>query len=74
MGNLIVKYSGSSPTDTLVSGKLYLWPPSQNTIFLNSQTNFVFLHSRKRLATVTDNFFVSRWPLRLRKLPLYYMQ
>ena len=32
--------------DTLVSRKLYLWPPSQNAIFLNSITNSVFfLHS-----------------------------
>ena len=33
------KYSGSS--HNLVSGHLYLWPPSQNPFFLNSHTNKV---------------------------------
>ena len=47
-------------TDTLVSGRLYLRPPSQNAFFLNSHTNSVFLHSRKRPASVTDTFFASR--------------
>ena len=40
--------------DTLISGKLYFWPPSQNPIFLdNSNANSVFLHSRKWPAPVT---------------------
>ena len=43
-------------TDTLLSGQFYLWPPSQDPIFLNS----VFLSSRKRPASVTYTFFVSR--------------
>ena len=30
--------------DTLVSRKPYLWPPSQNAIFLNSITNSVFFY------------------------------
>ena len=48
-------------TDTLgVSGKLYLRPPSQNAVFLNSHTSSVFLHSRKRPAPVTNTFFASR--------------
>ena len=42
--------------DTLVSGQLYLRPPSQNPVLLNSHTNFLFLHSRKRPAPVTDTF------------------
>ena len=46
-------------TDTLVSEKLYLWPPSQNAVFLHSHTNYVFLHSRKQPAAVTDTFFAS---------------
>ena len=46
-------------TDTLVSEKLYLWPPSQNAVFLHSHTNYVFLHSRKWPAAVTDTFFAS---------------
>ena len=41
-------------TDTLVTGKLYFRPPSQNTVFLKSHTNSVFLHFRKRPAPVTD--------------------
>ena len=48
------------PTDTLVSGQLYLRPPSQNLVFLTSHTNSVFLHSRKRPAPVTGTFFASR--------------
>ena len=46
-------------TDTLISRKLYLWPPSQNAVFLPSHTNYVFLHSRKRPAAATDTFFAS---------------
>ena len=45
--------------DTLVRRKLYLRPPSQNAVFLNSHTNSVFLHSRKQPAPVTGNFFAS---------------
>ena len=33
--------------DTLVNGKLYLQPPSQNVVFLDSHTNSVFLYSSK---------------------------
>ena len=33
------------PTDTLISGQLYLRPPSQNPVFLNSHTNSVFSDS-----------------------------
>ena len=47
-------------TDTLVSGQLYLRPPSQNPVFLNSETNSVFLHSRMRSAPVTSTVFTSR--------------
>ena len=43
-------------TDTLASGQLYLQPPSQNPVLLNSRTNSVFSHSRKRPAPVTDTF------------------
>lgn len=46
--------------DTLVSGKLFLRPPSQKPDYFNSHTNSVFLHSRKRPASVTDTFFASR--------------
>lgn len=45
--------------DTLVSGKLFLRPPSQKPDYFNSHTNSVFLHSRKRPAPVTDTFFAS---------------
>ena len=48
-------------TDTLISGQLYLRPPSQNPVFLNSHTNSVFSHSCKRPALVMDTFFASRW-------------
>ena len=44
-------------TDAVVSGQLYLRPLSQNPVFLNSQTNSVILHSRKRTAPVLDTFF-----------------
>ena len=40
-----------------LKGQLYLRPPSQNPVFLNSYTNSVFLHSRKRPAPVMDTFF-----------------
>ena len=33
--------------DTLVNGKLYLQPPLQNVVFLDSHTNSVFLYSSK---------------------------
>ena len=36
------------PTDSLVSRQLFLQPPLQNSVFLNSHKNSVFLHSRKR--------------------------
>ena len=47
-------------TDTLVRGQLQSRPPSQNPVFLNSHTNSVFLHSRKRAAPGTGTFFASR--------------
>ena len=47
-------------TDSLVSGKLYLGPPPQNAVFLNSHTNSVFIHLCKLPASVTDTFFASR--------------
>ena len=34
-------------TETLVGGQLYLPPPSQNPVFLNSRKNSILLHSRK---------------------------
>ena len=59
------------PTDTLISGQLYLRPPSQNPVFLNSYTNSVFSHSRKRPALVMDTFLRPDG-VRLRELPLYF--
>ena len=47
-------------TDTPVSGQLYLRTPSQKLVFLNSNTNSVFFHSRKRSAPVTNTFSSSR--------------
>ena len=56
-------YSGSSPNG-------HCRPPSQNSLFLPSHRNSVFLHSRKRPAPVMDTFFASRgFPLT--ELPLY---
>ena len=57
-----VQWKLSLLTDPLVSGYLFLWPPSQNPvfdIFLNSYTNSVFLNFCKRPAPVTDTFFES---------------
>ena len=34
-------------TDTVVSGQLYLRPPSQIPVFLTSHTNSVYIHSRE---------------------------
>lgn len=45
-------------TDTLVSGWLYLLPPSQNPFSLNCHSNSVFLHPCKRLAPVMHVFHV----------------
>ena len=46
--------------DTLKSRQLYLRPPLQNPLFLNSHTNSVFLQSFKQPAPpVTDTFFAS---------------
>ena len=63
-------------TDTLVSGKLFLRPPSQKPDYFNSHTNSVFLHSRKRPAPVTDTFFASGGcPLtRASTVPLYALK
>ena len=47
-------------TDTLVSKQLHLRPPLQNSVFLNSYTNPVFLHSRKRPGPGTNTFSASR--------------
>ena len=58
-------------TDTLISGKLYSWPPSQNAVFLHSHTNYVFLHSCKRPAVVTDTFFASRGCLLMRAFTVH---
>ena len=43
-----------------LKGQLYLRPPSQNPVFLNSYTFSVFFHSHKRPAPVMDTFFSSR--------------
>lgn len=45
-------------TDTLVSGRFYLLPPSQNPFSLNCHSNSVSLHPCKRLAPVTHVFHV----------------
>lgn len=47
-------------TDTLVSKQLHLRPPLQNSVFLNSYTNPVFLHSRKRPGPGTNTFSASQ--------------
>jgi len=47
-------------TDTLVSGQLLLRPPSENPVFLNSHTNSVFLHFRKRQVEVMEILSASR--------------
>ena len=47
-------------TDTLVSKQLHLRPPLQKSVFLNSCTNPVFLHSRKRPGPGTNTFSASR--------------
>ena len=47
-------------TDTLVSGQLYLWPPSQIPVLLNSHTNSIFSHSSRRPTPVSDTSFVPR--------------
>ena len=57
-------------TDTLVGGQLYLPPPSQNPVFLNSHKNSILLHSRKRPAPVRDTFFAT-WGCPLKRLSLY---
>ena len=46
--------------DTVVSGQVYLRSPSEIPVSLNSQTNSVFLHSRKRPAPSYGHFFESR--------------
>ena len=72
MSNLIVKYKGSFPNRHFRKWKALLMATFTKHRF--SQLPNKFLHSRKWLAPVTDNFFVSRWSPRLRMLPLYYMQ
>ena len=59
--------------DTLVCRQLYLRPPSQNPVLLNSLTNSAFSHSRKQPAAVTDTFFTPRGCLltRASKTPIY---
>ena len=54
------KYRVSSPNGHSRSGQLYLRPPLQNPVLLNSHTNSVFSHSRKRPAPVTNTFFGTR--------------
>ena len=39
-------------------------------VFLNSHTNYVFLHSRKRPASITDNFFAFRTTVLYLQSPL----
>ena len=70
MLSLLYECSRSYFPDTRVGGQLYLPPPSQNPVFLNSHKNSIFLHSRKRPAPVTDTFFAT-WgcPLRLSLYP-----
>ena len=47
-------------TDTLESKQLHLRPPLQNSVFLNSYTNPVFLHSRKRPGPGTNTISASQ--------------
>ena len=47
-------------TDTLEGEQLYLRPPWQNPFLPGSHTNFVYTHSGKRQAPVTDTIFASR--------------
>ena len=58
--NAQIRCRGVLLTDTRVSRQRYLGPPSQYPVFLNSHTNSVLLHSRKRLAPRTDTIFASR--------------
>ena len=48
------------PTNTLISRQLFLRLPSQNPVFLDSQTNALFFHSCKWPAPVTNTFFASQ--------------
>jgi len=52
-------YSGSCPNEHCCEQTAILTRPSQNSLFLPSYTNSVFLHSRKRPAPATDTFFTS---------------
>ena len=56
------------PTDTLIGGQLYLLPPSQNPVFLNSHTNSVFSDSGSSYGPL----FSRPDGVRLRELPLYF--
>ena len=62
--------SGSSPRHTRVGGTALLMAAFTTPIFLNSHTNSVFLHSRKRPASITDNFFALRTTLLYLQSPL----
>ena len=58
-------------TDTLVSGQLYLLPPSLNPVLLNSNTNSVFSHSCKRPAPGTNTFY-AYWGCPLTRASIVY--
>ena len=59
-------------TNTLVSGQLfYLRMPSQDPVFLNSDTNSIFLHSPKRPAPLKGTFYVS-WACPLTRASTVY--
>ena len=62
-------------TDTLVSAQLYLWQHSQNFAFLNSHTNSVLLHSRRKPAPVLLRTpFLYPEGVHLWQLPLYVIK
>ena len=61
-------YTVAAPLmDTLISRQLYLEPPSQNPVLLNS----VFSNSSKRVAPATDILFSCPKGVHLRELRLY---
>ena len=66
MGKTCKRKQSRSPHDTLLMDSLvsrqflYLWPASQNLVFLIVHTDSVFLISCKLQAPVTDTFFASR--------------
>ena len=66
IGKTCKRKQSRSPHDTLLMDSLvnrqflYLWPPSQNPVFLIVHTDSVFLISCKLQAPVTDTFFASQ--------------